>query len=78
MEQTDQPHNDRIIKIIELAKCDFQIVIYQNGLGTYSFAKRWLEPVTKVPGMLGPSCGSYDSAKTAEQEARARNFFQPE
>lgn len=60
------------IKVIAVPGQAFQIVICKTGSGSFSFAKRWWDSERTEYGELGPICGIYDSAQTAEAEARKR------
>ena len=70
---TQYSREKKIFKTIESADHKFRIFIYQNELGTFSFAKSWFDQELGKFGSLGPSCGIYESIAIAENEARIRN-----
>lgn len=61
-----------ILKVLSIPDKAFQVVIYRTESGVYSYAKRWWDKEREDYGALGPACGFYDSAATAEEEARRR------
>lgn len=60
------------IKILAVPQRDFQIVIYRNETGNFTFAKRWWDVSSGEYGKLGPACGLYGSLETAEKEAKQK------
>lgn len=61
-----------IVKILDVPGENVQVVVYRTSTSQFSFAKRWWDNKLGEYGELGPACGLYDSAETAEREARLR------
>jgi hypothetical protein len=61
---------EREIRTITNRKRDQRVIILQRSDDAYTYRQQWLEP--EGWGALGPACGIYDSADTAEIEARMR------
>jgi hypothetical protein len=59
------------VTVKEFISADQHVVILRRGDGIYSF--RFIaKGDCRTEGMAGPYCGLYDSAETAETEARSR------
>ncbi|TMJ18441.1 MAG: hypothetical protein E6G92_00885 [Alphaproteobacteria bacterium] len=62
--------NERQIKILTGSRADSRILVMQRADGNYSYRLQLNDGVSW--GQHGPDCGIYESAESAETEARAR------
>ncbi len=62
---------DHLIKEVIGADGLQRVWIVERADGTFSYRRIW-DDNSEVAGTPGPYCGIYDSAETAEAEARSR------
>jgi hypothetical protein len=62
---------DRLLKEFISADGLQRVWVVERKDGAFSYRRIW-DDNSEVSGMPGPYCGIYDSAETAEAEARSR------
>lgn len=62
---------EQVIKVIEQLKS--RVLIVRRADGAFTYRRQWSEGNSW--GEPGPDCGIYDSAETAESEARSRVWW---
>ena len=71
VEEADNGVTDDLIEEIENDDGTRCIRIVRRWVGLYSYVQVSYD-LPEIAGLPGPYCGVYDSAETAEREARAR------
>jgi len=64
------PPDETEVRVLTNEQGTERVLITQRADGSFSYRRQWASD--RGWGAIGPACGVYDSASTAENEARAR------